>query len=173
MHNLPCYLRRVFGRIRNMNLRKAEEKDKKAIFEIINLSHLSHFEMSDFIWGKLDFIAKQIKNGEYFVAENGGEIIGLISLRKRKIKEWPFWEKQIMYIETLVVLERYRLRGIGTQLIELAERFTKEGGLDTLRACSFCEYNADNFYLKLGFSLLKGSGVYGNHKFKRFQIKIK
>lgn len=143
-----------------MNLRKAQEQDKENILEIINILRL---DMPDFVWGEKDFIDEQIKNGEYFLAETNKETVGVISLRQRGKK---------MYIETLVVPEKHRNQGIGTQLIEFAKNFTREKGFNALCACSFYEYNAADFYSKQGFCLSEDCGTYNNHKFHRFELKI-
>ena len=143
-----------------MHLRKAEEKDKKDIFEIINIMRL---DVPDFVWADIDFIDKQIKKGEYFLAEVEGKVVGVISLRQRRKK---------MYIETLAVPEKYRRRGIGAQLIEFAKKFAREKNLKILCACSFLEYNAKDFYFKQGFSLSKNCGAYNSHKFNYFETKI-
>lgn len=89
--------------------------------------------------------------------------MGIISFKQKQDR---------MYIETLAVVEQYRSRGIGTQLVEFAKNFTREKGLVVLRVCSFCEYKAQDFYLKLDFSLLQELGKYNNHKYQRFEIKL-
>jgi GNAT superfamily N-acetyltransferase len=40
-----------------------------------------------------------------------------------------------MYIETIAVIEEYRLKGVGTKLLDFAKKFTLENGLNTLRVC--------------------------------------
>ncbi len=143
-----------------MTIRKAEPKDKKNILEIINLLRL---DMSEFIWGDDEFVEKQIQNGEYFLIEIGDEVAGIISFRQRRDK---------MYIETLAVVEKYRLQGEGSRLVEFAKDHTREKGLNTLCACSFYEYKAESFYLNRGFSLLKKSGEYNGHKYHRLETKL-
>jgi N-acetylglutamate synthase-like GNAT family acetyltransferase len=145
----------------NTRLRKATIKDKKDILKIINFLYLEN--IPDFVWGDESFIEKQIEKGEYFVAEIDNKIVGIISFKQRENR---------MYIETIAVLEEYRSQGIGSQLIEFAKRFTKENGLNILRVCSFCEYNAQEFYLNKGFSLFDKLGSYENHKYHRFEIKL-
>lgn len=142
------------------NLRIAESKDKKAILEIINFLRL---DIPGFVWAQDEFVQKQIQDGEYFLVEREGEIAGIISFRQRGNK---------MYIETLAVVEKYRLQGIGTKLIEFAKEFTRKKGLAVLCACSFCEYEAKDFYLKQNFSLLDKCGEYNNHRYYFFEIRI-
>ncbi len=143
-----------------MNLRKAEIGDKKDILEVANLLHL---DILDFVWDKDEFVTKQIKNGEYFLIEKEERIVGVISLRQRRDK---------MHIETIAVRNGSQSEGIGTELIEFAKRLTKEKGLGVLRAYSFYEYKSVDFYLNRGFSLLGKPGVYNNHKYYRFEMRI-
>jgi N-acetylglutamate synthase-like GNAT family acetyltransferase len=143
-----------------INLRKAEIADKKNILEIISFLHL---DIPGFVWGDDKFIEKQIQSGEYFLAENDNNPIGIVSFKQRGAK---------MYIETLAVDEKYRSKGVGAKLINFAKNYTKEKGLNYLCACSFCEYKAEGFYLDQGFSLLDESGKYNNHKYQRFETKL-
>lgn len=143
------------------NLRKAEQEDKENILKIIRSLHLN---MPDFIWDREDFVKKQIIQSEYFVAEIDGELAGVASFRKKRNK---------MYIETLAVDNKYRMRGIGSELVEFGKRLAKENDSDVLCACSFFEYEIGDFYIKRGFSLLKKPGIYNNHKYHRFEAKIK
>ena len=143
-----------------INLRKAEIGDKKSILEIINLLQL---DIPGFVWREDGFIEKQIKNGEYFLAENDSKPVGIVSLKQRGDK---------MYIETLAVDEKYRSRGVGAKIIKFARDYAKEKGLSSLCACSFCEYKAEGFYLNQGFSLLDEFGEYNSHKYHRFETKL-
>jgi N-acetylglutamate synthase-like GNAT family acetyltransferase len=144
-----------------MNLRKATQEDKKAILKLVGLLYIEG--IPGFVWSE-EFVDRQIKSGEYYLAEtDGGEAAGVISFRKRADR---------MYIETLAVDEKRRSEGIGTHLITFAKNFTKEKGLSTLRACSFIEYDKVDFYLKQGFALLDVLGNYGGHKFYRFHMEV-
>ena len=143
-----------------MNLRKAEIEDKKDILEVANLLHL---DISDFVWNKDEYVTKQIKNGEYFLIEKGGRIVGIISLRQRRDK---------IHIETIAVRNGSQSEGIGTELIEFAKDVTKKKGFNILRAYSFYKYKSVDFYLNRGFTLLSKPGVYNNHKYYRFEMRI-
>lgn len=143
-----------------MTIRKAEPKDKKDILEITNLLD---FNIPDFVWNTDEFVDRQIKNGEYFLAETEEKTIGIISFRQRKNK---------LYIETLAIINGYQSNGVGTQLIEFAKKLTEEKGLNILCACSFYEYKIVDFYLKQGFSLLEKPGIYNNHKYYRFEMRM-
>jgi len=143
-----------------INLRKADIGDKDSIIEIINVLHL---DVPGFVWGDRNFVEKQIRSGEYFLAQLGNEVAGVISFKQRG---------NIMYIETLAIKEKFRSQGIGTRLVEFAKNFTKDNRLSILRVCSFCEYKAQDFYLKLGFSMLEEPGDYENLSYQRFETRL-
>ena len=92
------------------------------------------------------------------VSENAkGEIISGINGQ-------AYWGR--LHIENLWVHESYRKKGLGRELIKLAEKAAKEGGcsgidLDTM------SFQAPGFYEKLGFTKV---GEIGNYKqgIKRF-----
>ena len=97
-----------------INLRKAEETDKKDILRIADELYL---DIPDFVWNKDEFVSRQIENGGYYIGEVGGEPAGIISLRQRRKK---------MYVETLAVAKKYRNNGIGSELIKFSKNYTKE-----------------------------------------------
>ena len=141
-------------------IRKAEEKDIKEILPIANKLHL---DMPGFVWDNEDFIVRQIRNGEYFVLEDGGIIKGIISLRQLKGK---------IHIETLAIGHGFTSNGFGKELLAFAKRHAKEKGFALLQAYSFYEYNIKDFYLKHGFTLLEHRGSYQGHPYYCFEIKV-
>ncbi len=143
-----------------MLLRQAISKDKEPIKEIANFLYLN---IPDFVWNSEEFITKQIKRGEYFVIENGGEIAGIMSLRQRK---------NGMHIETLAVKKEFQSKGFGTQFIDFAKIIAKERRNKTLFAYSFVEYNIADFYLKKGFKMMDYVGYYNRHKYRCFKMEV-
>ncbi|OGZ72247.1 MAG: hypothetical protein A2908_03850 [Candidatus Staskawiczbacteria bacterium RIFCSPLOWO2_01_FULL_38_12b] len=143
-----------------MILRQAELKDKKEIMDVANLLYLP---IPYFIWNNESFVEEQIKNKEYFLGEDYGTVIGIMSLRQRANK---------INIETLAVKKEFQSKGFGTQFIEFAMQFTKEKGFDTLHAYSFNEYNMAGFYLKKGFIMLDHTGSYHNNAYYCFEKKL-
>ncbi|MDD5145373.1 MAG: GNAT family N-acetyltransferase [Candidatus Pacebacteria bacterium] len=143
-----------------MEIKKAEIGDKKEILDIVNLLY---FNIPDFVWNDPNFVEKQIKNGQYFLAEIGGKTVGIISFRMRNKK---------MFIETLAVALDHQMEGVGAKLIEFAKEYAKENNSSALCACSFLEYKTVDFYLTQGFSLLEQRGIYNNHKYYRFEMQL-
>ena len=64
-----------------MLIRKAELKDEE---EIIKITDVLFLQIPNFVWNNEKFVEKQIKSGEYFVGEENGRLVGVISLRQRK-----------------------------------------------------------------------------------------
>src|SRR3989344_2004171 len=143
-----------------MILRQAEQKDKKEILEFANDLYIN---IPHFIWNKDDFVVRQIENKEYFVIEDGGVLVGAMSLRQRANK---------INIETLVVKKEFQSQGFGGKFIEFAKQFTKEKGFAILHAYSFSEYGIANFYIKKGFTMLPSGGYYKNHKYDCFELMV-
>jgi N-acetylglutamate synthase-like GNAT family acetyltransferase len=143
-----------------MNIKKAELKDKKNILEILNLLYI---KMPNFVWDKEEFVEKQINNGEYYIAQENENVVGVISFRNRNNK---------MHIETLAVAKGHQSNGVGSKLINFAKEYTEKNNLKILCAYAFYQYNTADFYLKNGFILLKKYGKYEGNKYYCFEMKF-
>ena len=143
-----------------INIRSASLKDVRAIKEIADLLYL---DVSGFEWNKEDFIKKQIKKGEYYVGEENGKTVGVMSLRERNV---------MLYIETLAVAKDTQAKGVGSKLVEFARQFAREKNFKIMRTTSFYGYNVKDFWIKQGFRLLDEPGEYSGHKFYRLETEI-
>lgn len=78
-----------------------------------------------------------------FAAKDGSKIVGVI-------------KGQSLYNEVqigeLIVLEEYRGRKIGTELIKAAEKYSRENGFENI-SVSTHSFQAPEFYKKCGFTL--------------------
>src|SRR3989344_1866934 len=136
-----------------MLIRKAELKDEE---EIIKITDVLFLQIPNFVWNNEKFVEKQIKNGEYFVGEENGRLVGVISLRQRK---------NGMHIETIAIRDGFTANGFGTELVRFAKKFAGERGCKSLFTYSFFEYNIVDFYEKQGFGLLDYKGDYNGHPY--------
>jgi len=143
-----------------MNIRKAVLEDAEKITEIAQVLYL---DIPGFDWHQEDFIKKQVERGEYYIGEENGKAVGVISLRERN---------GMLYIETLAKAQDVQLSGVGKRLVEFAKNFARENNFKILRTTSFYEYGVKDFYIKNGFRLLPESGEYGGHKFYRLEYEI-
>ncbi len=144
----------------SLAVRKAEEKDLDNIVAITNLLYI---DIPGFVWNKPEYIMRQITNGEYFVIDKEGAMVGVMSMRQRNRK---------MHIETLVVNHEFQSKGFGTLFIEFAKKVSRQKGFKTLHAYSFIDYNMVNFYLKKGFTKLSHFGYYNNYEYYCFEMKL-
>lgn len=120
-----------------VEIREAVSGDVEAIYEIEKTSILTNV-MNE------DAIKTCIENENYktFVATANREIVGFIALQKT----------DEVNIESIAVKKEWRNLGIATRLIEKAEEFTKDAGLDVLSLeVNFKNITAFLLYEKLGF----------------------
>lgn len=101
-----------------------------------------------------DYLLKRLKEkqGTIFVAEEDGQVIGMVSVIVEeeespyaKVKDWG-------YIPDLVVLESHRNKGVGELLLEAAEKFIKERGFKGISLDVMIKNNrAVDFYRRHGY----------------------
>jgi len=96
---------------------------------------------------------KKLDENAFFVAETDGTAAGIMEITFRHI-ETPFHvTRDVIYIDTLAVEEKYRGMGIGHLLLEKAQAIKAEKKLDGIEL----QVNAKNraayeMYVKYGFT---------------------
>ncbi|MBS3082164.1 GNAT family N-acetyltransferase [Candidatus Pacearchaeota archaeon] len=126
-----------------LTIRKIEEKDYDRI-AILIIQEFSKSPYND-KWTKkeaLGSIKSDLKKGQGFVALENNQVVGFILFTKEKI------DKTYIFIENLVVDEKYQKKGIGRKLVQEVENKIKEGIL-TLSVNK--KSKAYNFYKKMRF----------------------
>lgn len=78
-----------------------------------------------------------------FIAKENDKIIALITGHS--------YYKEV-YIGDLIVLEQYRNKHIGTQLLQVVEDYYKDKGFDNMNLTTY-EFQAPDFYKKCGFDV--------------------
>jgi len=101
-------------------------------------------------WGTIDKPATitEASNLDYdatFFAEVDGQDVGLVDIKNYGDE---------FHIENLVVLQKFRRKGIGTKLLNEAINFSKSKGIKRIRA-EIPVQSASKFYEKNGFKLIK------------------
>ncbi len=89
-----------------------------------------------------------------FAAEDNGEVVGFIHVKLLASKDIPCLRPEInVYIQDMVVSEKCRNKGIGTQLIETAKEYGRKNGASFVRTQVF-PMNEDGlrFYRRNGFA---------------------
>ena len=109
-----------------------EKENTTVILNGINAYNLTKVPAIAPVWTPLEFVAKD-KNG----AEIGGVLGGI-----------GYWNG--LEIKVLWVKEKYRKRGIGTQILRHTEEIAKEKGAEMSMLDTF-DFQAEEFYLKNGY----------------------
>ena len=91
--------------------------------------------------------------GKVYVAEEDSAVVGFVTvLARESFTELDDPPGHYALITDLVVLESYRGRGIGRQLLERAERHAKQAGATELRIAVLANNGiARRLYLDVGF----------------------
>jgi ribosomal protein S18 acetylase RimI-like enzyme len=88
-------------------------------------------------------------NGKIFVAEDGGKIVGMIAvvIHNQHDKLKPHGA-----ITDLIVLPEYRDKGVGKNLINKAEKYIKDSGIDIIQASILSPLiKAQHMYTRNGY----------------------
>ncbi|MCL2637437.1 MAG: GNAT family N-acetyltransferase [Oscillospiraceae bacterium] len=118
-----------------MNIRYAEHKDA----DIIN----THDE-----WINREMLIKKIEDKQIYVVYDGDNFVGWL-------RYGLFWDTT-PFMNMLYLLERYRGKGIGKQLVIFWENDMKSKGYKTLLTSSAQNEYAQHFYTKLGYESIGG-----------------
>lgn len=89
-----------------------------------------------------------IKSSRVYIAEDNGNFVGWLRYNL-------FWDNT-PFMNVLCVLEKYRGKGIGRQLVEHWEEQMKLLGYDTVMTSTASDEYAQHFYMKLGYKVVGG-----------------
>ena len=91
-------------------------------------------------------------DGAVFVAEEEGDVVGFICVWARVPPEDPSELRDCAHVSDLVVLPRFRRRGIGRALLARGEAYARERGAERLRIGVLARNEgARRLYLDSGF----------------------
>lgn len=101
----------------------------------------------------MDMFEAILKDENWYVAEADGVVVGVLELMKRHVESPAQVMKDVLFISTMAVDEKYRGKGIGHLFFEKAKRLKQEKGYDTIEL----QVNAKNrlayeMYRKYGFT---------------------
>ena len=101
----------------------------------------------------LDMLEAILKDENWYVAEADGVVVGVLELMKRHVESPAQVMKDVLFISTMAVDEKYRGKGIGHLFFEKVKRLKQEKGYDTIEL----QVNAKNrrayeMYRKYGFT---------------------
>ncbi len=101
----------------------------------------------------MDMFEAILKDENWYVAEADGVVVGVLELMKRHVECPAQVMKDVLFISTMAVDEKYRGKGIGHLFFEKVKRLKQEKGYDTIEL----QVNAKNrlayeMYRKYGFT---------------------
>ena len=101
----------------------------------------------------MDMFEAILKDENWYVAEADGVVVGGLELMKRHVESPAQVMKDVLFISTMAVDEKYRGKGIGHLFFEKVKRLKQEKGYDTIEL----QVNAKNrlayeMYRKYGFT---------------------
>ena len=101
----------------------------------------------------MDMFEAILKDENWYVAEADGVVVGVLELMKRHVESPAQVMKDVLFISTMAVDEKYRGKGIGHLFFEKVKRLKQEKGYDTIGL----QVNAKNrlayeMYRKYGFT---------------------
>ncbi|PDX80206.1 GNAT family N-acetyltransferase [Faecalibacterium prausnitzii] len=101
----------------------------------------------------MDMFEAILKDENWYVAEADGVVVGVLELLKRHVESPAQVMKDVLFISTMAVDEKYRGKGIGHLFFEKVKRLKQEKGYDTIEL----QVNAKNrlayeMYRKYGFT---------------------
>lgn len=124
-------------KIKQVTIRKAQIKEAKEIFKIINF-----FAQKNLLLPRpLSEIYENIR--DFFVAQVDKKIVGCCSLH-------PYWE-DLAEIRSLAILPEYQRQGIGKKLLESALKEARELGIKKVFTLTY----QPDFFKKNKFKLTK------------------
>lgn len=141
-----------------MKIRRAKKEDMKDIQDLRYL--LAKYEKDLGLniavpeWGYTEVGEKDFNyflNQQYiYVAEEDGKIVGFITGEVLKKKAW--YNVQLGTVNNIFVLEEYRDKGIGKELMKTMMKTLKKDGITNIELYTYANNSkAIKFYEKLGF----------------------
>ena len=101
----------------------------------------------------MDMFEAILKDENWYVAEADGVVVGVLELMKRHVESPAQVTKDVLFISTMAIDEKYRGKGIGHLFFEKVKQLKQEKGYDTIEL----QVNAKNrlayeMYRKYGFT---------------------
>lgn len=139
-------------------VRNVERKDYEAVVNIMGQVQEMHVKWRPDIYKTnkemipADKFAGLLKGGTFFVAEADGMVVGVMGIALRHIENPSHVTRNVIFIDSMAVDEKYRGRGIGHLFFEKAKQIKEERHCDAVEL----QVNAKNkaayeMYVKCGF----------------------
>jgi len=144
-------------------MRKAILKDIKDIMDIIRMTVIEMHSYYNYQWDEgypqeKDFIA-DINEGDLYVAERDGKLVGFICVNKIEPVEYCGldWSsaKKVMVIHRMSVHPEYRRNGLGLELMKFAEGLAQSININYLKTdTNSLNEKMKGLFLKCGYNFI-------------------
>ena len=131
--------------------------------DIVRLNNQIHVDTPLFQGSSLPWVKEQVKNGNYYVMEEGNVVYGALCLLER---DGHF------HLETIAIEKERQGRGLGKQFMDFAKTRAKENGFVSLYVDTYCEYNVDHFYEGCGFRKIPTFARFRGKPYHRFTADL-
>ena len=142
-----------------VTIRLAAEQDYDAVERIMKQVQKMHVDWRPDIYIEAnpvlpyDRYLAHLEQQEMLVADLDGEAVGLLICLVRHICGGPIREREVLFVDSMAVEERFRGQGIGSKLFDALLQMCRERGYDGLEL----QVNARNqaaraMYEKYGFT---------------------
>jgi ribosomal protein S18 acetylase RimI-like enzyme len=127
------------------------EEEELPVLKAFNTSEWPSADREHYGEGKLDFTKHKIT----LAARDHGEVLGYISL---------VLDMGVLLIESLIVAEKQRGKGIGARLVAAAEEKGRSLGAHKIRLETGSNWKSRGFYEKLGYQVRANLPDYYAHQ---------
>ena len=144
----------------HFTVRKAAIGDYEAVAKIMNQVQKMHVDWRPDIYKPsnviipADIFAEMVKGDTFFVAEADGIVVGIMEIVFRHIESPAHATRDVIFIDSMAVDEKYRGQGIGHLFFEKVKQIKDEKRFDGIEL----QVNSKNkssyeMYLKCGFTV--------------------
>ncbi len=144
----------------DFTVRKAEMKDYESVVKIMNQVQQMHVNWRPDIYKlnnsiiPIEIFAKLVEDGTFFVAEADGIVVGIMEIIFRHIETPLHITRDVVFIDSMAVDEKYRGMGIGHLFFEKAKQIKEQKHCDGIEL----QVNSKNkaayeMYSKYGFTV--------------------
>lgn len=120
----------------DFTVRKAMMKDYESVVQIMNQVQQMHIDWRPDIYKlnnsiiPIDIFAKNIENDSFYVAETDETVVGIMEIIFRHIENPSHFKRDIIFIDSMAVDEKYRGLGIGHLFFEKVKQIKAQKHCD-------------------------------------------
>lgn len=143
----------------DITIRTAQTADYEAVVKIMSQVQDMHVEWRPDIYRHNDNLLPKevykeiIENGTFFMAECDDNVVGILEIKFRHVESPSHVTRDIIFVDTMAVDEKYRGKGIGHQMFDFLKEMKNSRNMDGIEL----QVNARNaaayeMYRKYGFT---------------------